>query len=365
MKLFVKAAAVLLCLCMLFCGVSCAGSGEEAAPAGMKIATAVGADYRFYIPSYWNVNMAYGVSGGYYSMAAQSTASMEKYPMTADMREQMNAAITAGEASGSIAWFWNAYCIEPLRSYAQAQTVEHLTGEDADVLLGTLNAKQYHCKATVNGTGKELHFVQVVGESADAFYLLTCIVEDSLYAARQEDIALMMQHFNPTAEAYRPDSYLKPLDTSAPAPEGMKLASGDEVAYRFYVPTDWSINRDEEIFAAYVEGDRSSVSVVPYQPTVDGMGVDAYFAMCEEMMRNTAGQDGYSRLSEPTETTLGGKKAKVYEYTYRVGGIEYQYKQVVTYYRGMIYNLTYTARPENYGAHVADVDAMIAAFVFR
>ena len=78
MKRFVKVClAGVLCLTMLLCAVSCAMTEEEA-PQGMKIATAAGADYRFYGPALWNVNTAYGVSGAYYNYAKQSTVSMVK-----------------------------------------------------------------------------------------------------------------------------------------------------------------------------------------------------------------------------------------------------------------------------------------------
>ena len=72
----------------------------------------------------------------------------------------------------------------------------------------------------------------------------------------------------------------------------------------------------------------------------------------------------YERISEKTGT-LGGGNALIYEYKYAVGAVTYQYLQVIVGYKGMIYNLTYTALPENFEANRADVDAIIQAFAFR
>ena len=82
-------------------------------------------------------------------------------------------------------------------------------------------------------------------------------------------------------------------------------------------------------------------------------------------MKTTAGEGGYELLKTEKEVDLGGRMATAYTYTFTVGGVKYQYKQVVAAYKSMIYSLTYTALPEHFEAHLADVDRMIDAFVFR
>ncbi len=359
MKLSAKLLACLLCLGMLLCCASCA-NGESDTPEGMKNATAAGSDFRFYIPSYWNVSTDYGVSGGYYGTAGQAKASLVKYTLTAEQIAARNEAVSGGKSA--ISWFWESECYPTLVHYAKDGQIEHLADQDADVLLGSLNAKKYYCKVTYNGQGTLLHTVQTVGEGIDAFYVMTCTMADALYADRVADVDKMIQHFK-LAEPYVPDGYLKATAKDTTAPDGMKLVSNEEVAYLFYVPESWAVNRNEAIFAAYLEGDRSSVSVVPYEPNVS-MGVAEYFAMCEDMMRSTAGADGYCLLST-SEGTLGGKKATVYDYTYTVGGEIFRYRQVIAVHGNMIYSLTYTSRPEVFESHLGDVDMMIANFAFR
>jgi hypothetical protein len=49
----------------------------------------------------------------------------------------------------------------------------------------------------------------------------------------------------------------------------------------------------------------------------------------------------------------------------RVGGVDYHYRQIIAAYRGMIYCMTYTATEAAYGVHLAEFDAIVAAFAFR
>ena len=360
MKFSVRLTACLLCLCALLSCVSCANKDSDT-PDGMKNATAAGADFRFYIPAYWNVSTEYGVSGGYYTQAQQCRASVVKYTLTAEQIAAKTEATANGKSA--IAWFWESECLPSLTAYAQGKQIEHLTNEDTDILLGELNAKKYHCKSIYSGTSATVHTVQAVGQSGNDFYVLTCTMEDSLYVKYAADIDRMIQYFK-LAEPYVPDDFVKETAKDETAPAGMKLVSNDEVAYRFYAPQAWTVNRNEAIFAAYLESDRSSVSVIPYQPASGQMSVAQYFAFCEEQMINVGGKESYTLLSS-TEGTLGGRKAFIYEYTYAVGGEVFRYRQVVAAYAGMIYSLTYTSRPETFEEHLDDVDMMIANFTFR
>ena len=94
------------------------------------------------------------------------------------------------------------------------------------------------------------------------------------------------------------------------------------------------------------------------------MRVSEYFALCEEKMINTAGED-YQLIASGEKLDLGGREATVYEYTYRVGETVYRYKQVIAAYGSMIYSVTYTARPECFDAHLDEVNAILEAFVFH
>lgn len=360
MKLLKRLAVSLLCLCMLLCVVSC-GNNKDDTPDGMKNATAAGADYRFYIPAYWNVSNEYGVSGGYYTQAGQSRASVVKYTLSEAQLAAKAEAIANGQ--NAIAWFWETECLSALTAVAKGG-LEHVKEQDADILLGSMNAKRYYCKVRYNGTVDLTHTVQAVGDAGNAFYVVTCTLTDALYADRAADIDLMIQHFK-LADPYIPDDYAKATAKDQTAPEGMKLVSSDEVAYRFYAPLNWTVDRNEAIYAAYLESDRSSVSVVPHQPVAGQMSIEGYFALCEQQMLETAGNGGYVLLSTEQNATLGGRAAHVYDYTYTVGNETFRYRQVIAAYGGMIYSMTYTSRLETFESHIDDVNAMIANFTFR
>ena len=361
MKRFSKLTALLCCVALLVCCVSCANTGGSDVPEGMKLASAAGADFRLYVPSVWNVNTAYGVSGAYYKLAQQSTVSMVKYAIT----ETMETAMTEAEiANGGdrLDWFWETECKSAVEDMALGGSLNEITDGRENIVLDGVNAHKFHIKANVNG--ETLHFVHVVAEKDTAFYVFTYTAEEALYAALLENVTRMLDEFI-FAEPYLPDDYIKDLDADVTPPTGMKLASNNDVAYRFFVPTDWEINRDEEIFSAYRADDRSSVSVVPYMPDVDSMSVAQYFELCEKSMQNFSGEDGYELIKTEKEIDLGGRVATAYTYRFTVGDTEYRYLQVVAAYKSMIYSLTYTALPEHFDTHLEDVQTMIDAFEFR
>ena len=91
--------------------------------------------------------------------------------------------------------------------------------------------------------------------------------------------------------------------------------------------------------------------------------MDTYWTECKDKYAATL--ENFTVISE-SETTLdgGAKKAKVYEYSYTLGGLQYKARQTVCVV-GMIYAMTYTALPDNYDLHLEDVLKMEQAIHFR
>ena len=361
MKILKKLILIVLCFGLTLSFAACSKENESDIPEGMQIASAPGADFRLYVPTVWNLNTDYGVSGAYYNLSTQSTVSMVKYPVTDALRAAMAADAVENSTTARLDWYRATQCLPVVEETALGGSLILLDEETESVLLDTLNARRYHCKANVKGV--TMHFVHVVAEKGDAFYVFTFAVADELYAGLLPDVTSMLEHFR-FADPYTLDEYVKEDAKDLSAPSGMKLASNDDVAYRFYVPKAWQINRDETVFSAYLESDRSNVTVVPYMPNQDSMSVAEFFAMCQELMQNTADEGGYELLSQET-VDLGGRQATAYVYRYTVGGTEYRYMQVIAAYKSMLYSLTYTALPEHFDAHLADVNAMVEAFEFR
>lgn len=377
-KRFGRMVLLLLCAAMLLALVSCAGGAEdgEKVPDGMQLATVAGADYRLFIPTHWSANLAYGVSGGYYSLGTQSTVSMKTYPITAEMESALTACVAAGESATATSesatgessakspwrlradWFYENE-LKPLIASLATGGVQMEEINCVSVLLDGVNAQQYHARATLGES--ELHFVQAVGERAGKFYVLSFTCENSLYPNLKEDYSSILLSFRFSEKPYTPAEPLKEI-LAGEAPEGMKLASNEDVSYAFYVPESWEIDENEEIFAATAP-DGSSMSVIPYMPGSDEiMNVPEYYEWNKAAMLKTS-PNGLEELSSE-EIRVDGVAAMRYEYRYTVGGVTYHYLQVITVWRGMFYNLTYTALPEKFDANLADVQRILDAFDF-
>ncbi len=359
MKKHTKLISLFLALTLLLGLSSCVFDKTDDAPIGMKNATAAGEPFRLYIPTSWNLNTSYGISGGYAPVSEQVSVSVIGYPITEDMAAEMEAAGVT-ESGARLDWFWSNQSRPALEGLSLGGSFSEVE-EPSETLLNKINARRYHARGVISK--KDVHVVQIIAEREDTFYVFSYTAEDAQYTNWLTTLDSMLSEFF-FAEPYYPDFYEKELDADAETPEGMLLASNNDVGYRFFVPNTWKINQYEKIFSAYREDDRSSVSVVPYDPGAEGITVKDYFTLCEDMMITTAGEDGYELLGE-TEITLGGRNATAYEFTYRVGANTYRYLQVIAVCRSMLYSLTYTALPENYEAHLADVEAMIEHFEFR
>ena len=357
----IRILSMLLCMVLLCSLVACASSSdEEKAPDGMQFATAAGALYRFYIPTHWSVNVDYGVSGGYYSLGKQSTISVRDYPITEEMTGAMEAA-DAKDAKSRADWFYEK-TLKPLILTLATGGTETVDINCVAVVLDGVNARQYHVKATV--ADKLLHFVHVVGEKGGCFYVMTLTVADELYAGLIEDFVKMSDSFVFSDTPFVPKEAQKEIATDTSVPEGMQAASGKDVAYGFYVPTSWRVDLHQSIFAAVAPDGTSSVSVVPYMPSgSEAMSIKEYFELNRDAMKMTA-PEGYAFVGEK-EVTLDDVPAMQYEYRYTVGGVTLSYMQIITVWRGMFYNLTYTALPENYEKNLSDVQRIIDAFDFR
>ncbi len=347
--------AALLLLGTLLSAVSCSSKEETLVPEGMQSATAYGATYRLYVPTTWGLKILPGISGAYYSVAQQSAVSVAEYPIDDALASEL-AAI--GEDNTRIDYYFEKTLLAQTKLMATGDV--HLYGEDCiATTLGGANARQYHASATV--VGEVTHFLHVIAEKDNRFYVFSFTATEDLYTRCMEDVQKMLEHFA-FGEAYTPTDAIKTFPTDANAPEGMKIASGAEVEYLLYVPSNWSVTETGNTCGATAP-DGSFVSVVPYLPSGDGISVKGYFEKSEEMMTATSGGH-YQRISE-AEITIGGGKALQYEYEYTVGGVTYRYLQIIVGYKSTIYNLTYTSLPQNFDTNRADVDAIIAAFTFR
>lgn len=376
MKRFVRPLLLLLCAALLTGLVSCVkiGGGDDV-PEGMQNATVAGADYRLYVPTTWVVqNSSPNVSSAYRDLSRQSTVSVAKYLITQeDYRSASDALETAGETeetagesaiSPYLVWFFENECLRPVRATALDGKVtldQDASGAD---MLDKTDAGRWCYSALIGG--KTYYFKQLVAERNGAFYVFTFTAEKEMYEQYASDVEKILNAFRFADEPYLPDDFAKETDAGKDAPEGMKACFGKDVAYRFYVPADWVIDPDSPIYAAYVGADRTSVSVVPYMPTVERLSVAEYFTMTREQLEKVYGEGAMVVDEEKThKENLGSREATVYEYTLTIDGVVYRYRQYIAAYRSMMYSLTYTATEENFDKHMAELADIVAAFAFR
>lgn len=359
MKMIVKRFAAMLLMGLLLVGTlaSCAKK-ENDAPDGMMIASAAGADYYLYVPTTWSLNTFYGISGAYRNASSQSTVSVNRYSAEGFSAEE--------NANRNAAW-WEQTCYPLLCERALNGDVTVYENDSHSTVLGGIDAAYRHTSLVTGG--KRLHFVQVVAERGGYFYLFSLsVVEEpeELYLSCISDAEKMIEEFKFSEELYYPEKYAwKPAKVTPP--DGMQVASSDEVAYRFFVPSNWVVDYDIRIFSAYEPNDRTNVSVTAYMPPTDDVKIEEFFEEGKKMMLETAGAEGYHLIeaSNDGSVTLGACPAARYEFTYVIDGNTYHYQQIIARYRGMFYTVTYTADEAHYTAHLDEWNAILQAFTFR
>ena len=209
-------ALLLLCILCLPTLFACAAKGTEEIPDGMQMATCHGADFRLFIPTHWNLNTAYGISGGYYNLAKQSTVSVTSFPITEGMLDEMRTAeVDTAKSEAKIKWFFETYLKVQVSAVATGGVKMH-EDECVATLLDDVNAWQFRYSAVVGGD--ELELLQIVCERKNAFYLFSLVATKELYALFGQDIAKMLECFYFSDTPYAA-AYLKELDENAEAPD--------------------------------------------------------------------------------------------------------------------------------------------------
>lgn len=335
-KFFALFIAVILLTSAL---VGCADEEEEI-PDGMQAAYLDGEPFRLYIPEGWASNVASGISGGY-AVLYDGVAVSARY-----------------DASVGADVDLSAYLDSCSKKYETAVTNYAVT-ERADALLGGRDARKltYTC---LNADGAELTCTQTSAKNANGVVIslftycpteLCETVADALESVRAAFVIL--------------DDPIPPINdeiTDGKTPDGMKIASAKNAAYRLYVPVSWICSSESGVSEAYVESDKSNVTVTLYEPQAS-MSIEDYFNMCADGYKNTL--SGYELIGEAEERTVAERPARSYTYKAEYDGQRYRIMQTVFSDGSLMYSITYTALDENFDAHIDDVSKILTAFRFR
>ena len=357
MKITKILAIILLSVMLISAFSSCSDKGDS--PDGFQLIACEGDKFRLYVPTQgWAANTESGSTCALFSV---------------DPYIAINAFVAddAGEMDADAYW---AYSEEILKSehkegYAFVSAGKTtLDGQPAKKVVYTVKTSLHGEKENENKdeNATEYKIMTVLCRYKDEMYVITYSAPAEehydLYVSEFEGDGGVLDYFKFDVP-YSAEGKEYPLDVEAP--EGMKIISTDEHPYRFFVPNSWKINAKTDFAAAYVSReDTSNVSLQFLMVSEQEMGksIDEYFAECEERYGKVFSE---YELLESADITMSGRAARKYTYRIVSGGVEYKQMQAIVEKGGVYYVLTYTALPENFNAHLAEVDQMIAAFEIR
>ena len=345
------AAVILLSAILIFALSSCSNSDV---PDGYQLVACEGDQFRLYVPTNWTPNTAGGVTSAYYSASSGVSVNVS----------------VADDANGlSVEEYWNK-CND---NFTKSLKDYEWSGKHETLVLGGKPAYKYVYTASVkmvdNGEINEVayKFMQVMAIFEEELYVFVYSAPADSYESHLETVegdsdGIGILPCFVFAEPYENEDDKKYSD-KVTAPEGMKLISSDELAYRFFVPQSWIVNDRAEYSAAYAsEADSSNVSVQMYMTKDESKTVEQYFAECEERYESIF--ESYEFISTE-DIKMDGVAAKQYVYTVVSGGVEYKQLQAIVVKGAVFYTVTYTALPENFDTHLSDVAKMIENFDIR
>ena len=346
----IRLCALLLALTVLCLPLTaCKDSEDDEIPENMQYATVEGSYYRLFLPIDWNLLTNTGLSGGYASMQNKAIIYVKDYENPENL---------------SLQDYWDAHLLPALNAAFPASKGVECSDSVAGKLSG-LDAITFNYKGTRNSESYE--GLETLCAKDGKIYVLSFCARLDLYEGYLTVFDHVRENFTFSDTPFVPEDAMQVIDPDVEAPEGMKLASSDDVAYRFFVPESWVLDTKVPTSSAYVsETDRSNVNVTVYMPEVDHIeSVDDYWATAFEEIQ--AGMTVIGEV-ESEEFTYGGEgsgKGKIYRYTAEIEGVTFRFAQAITSWRGMVYTVTYTALPEQFDTHYETYLDILSAFEFR
>lgn len=346
----------LVCVATMGTLASC---NKDNTPDGYQLIACEGDKFRLYVPTQWMSSTQGGITSAIYSMDDNVTVSVyvaddagelsvEDYWTLCDskLKAELDAYSWSGKGEKTVLGGKAAYkCVYS----ANVTLLDHSTGETSDVTY---------------------KYMQVMAIHDGEMYVLLFSAPEELYDKHvatvegNADGEGIIPYFA-FSTAYHSDEADKQYSDKVTAPEGMKLISTNERAYRFFVPVDWKVNVRTQATAAYVEeedGRRSNVSVQMYMTGDETQTVDQYWELCKKSYGEIF--DTFNQVSA-TEIQMSGISARRYVYDVTSGDQSYRQLQAIVKKGAMFYVVTYTASPEAFDSHIADVDKMIEKFEIR
>ena len=154
-------------------------------------------------------------------------------------------------------------------------------------------------------------------------------------------------------------------------PKGMQLVQSDFVDAKLFVPEEWTPDVTQGFLSAYVQSDKSSVSLTAMTGTKSYSSFNEYLEVYLSELESTyagyeyiASESRVPTADEPdTGITLGGVEAARIVFKIKSGELTYKYMQIIASH-GYIYTLTYTALEDKFDSHTEEINKIISEFKF-
>ena len=148
-------------------------------------------------------------------------------------------------------------------------------------------------------------------------------------------------------------------------PAGWQAASDEKADFYFYVPEKWTVDYSTAAAGAYFSAsDPSSVSVMAWElPNTDST-VEEWWELNREEQEKVF--SGFTLESEESlALTKDNLNAKKYVYSADLGGYSYRFMQVAALKGTSVYLFTYASVPENFDAHLEEVNQMLGFLIIK
>lgn len=155
-----------------------------------------------------------------------------------------------------------------------------------------------------------------------------------------------------------------------PAPEGLLTASGSSEIFKLYVPSTWVANSSNGTAGAYASKNTKNIVNARTLRQAKNYTLGEFMTITQESFEK---MNGYEVISMPSDTTLGGKEAKVTEYKATITetvedkpiDVTYKFKTYIAKFEATFTILTYCAPENEFDITLEDFNTIVEKFEFK
>ncbi len=360
----------LLSLALLLISIlalSSCSPGEDL-PDGMKRCAGSTADgYFFYVPEEWLISNVGNIKAAYISRVNTTSVSFTRVELDEDKK---NDEYFFGE-------YFNEHRTElekmqgfTLREEATAITLgaKDFTAERAEYYVYTYEYPSFKYesgKEEPTAIYFEFSFMQILAKHGGEYYILTYSAQNKADEGVTPNYEKYFDKFTGIIENFK---FVQKSGENEDKPEyetdadGYKLISDKGLSgFDFYVPDDFVCDFTSAIVSA-THNDGSNINIT--EATATGVYANQYWEMRKQDLSVFADNIREIEIGKDAKlgnnsSTLYGNWAYSYEYTYDYDGTSYHVYQIIAINGSKGYVFTYTAKEENYLAHLETVKKII------